>query len=69
MKTVTLAQNHKHGDTQYYTGNTITLPDEDADWLMQAVIETRAANREKAAKIPGTPENKSFDPIPLKTDV
>ncbi len=51
MKTVTLFVDHKHGDTQYYAGQSVPLPDADAEWLADAIVQTRVELREKAVKV------------------
>lgn len=45
MKIVTLTMNHKEGDVQYYAGQTVTLPDESADYLIGAMLTKRAEQR------------------------
>ena len=51
MIEVTLVQNHTHEGKQYYAGQTVSLPEEDADWLVKAVIGTRVETRKQVEKI------------------
>ena len=41
MKSITLSQDHKEGSVQYFKGQTVSLPAETVDWL----IETGLAER------------------------
>jgi hypothetical protein len=45
MRLVTLKQDHKQGDTQYYAGQSVPLPDDIADWLEQVTLADKLASR------------------------
>ncbi len=51
MRKVKLVENHTHEGIQYYPGQTIDLPKEDAEWLLSVT----AAERVSVAK-----SNKEF---------
>lgn len=52
MRLVKLTKDHKHGDTQYYAGQTIELDAETADWLASVQIAEKVASREVIAEEP-----------------
>ncbi len=62
MRTVRLFQDHyEHKDgkvIRHRAGSVIELPDADAQHIARATIETRAATRELARTVRGTPESK-----------
>ena len=41
-QSITLQQNHKEGDVQYYKGQTVMLPDDTANWLRSIGLQQRA---------------------------
>ena len=49
MKTVTLHMNHTENGVEHQAGETIALPDESADFVCAAVIQTRIKEREEVA--------------------
>ena len=70
IRTVTLppGAKHTHGDVTYYGPCTIELPESDAIWLSEAVIDARIATREKAKRIPSTSEAKAEAADTTETD-
>lgn len=62
MKRIRLFSDHTHhtpnGPVTYKAGEFIELSDEDAAWLVTAILNERSSMREQASKTPGTVEFK-----------
>lgn len=65
MKWVRLFQDHtEHRDgkvIKHKAGEVVELPDEVADFVSRATLSLRAARKEQAENMPGTPERKRKD--------
>ena len=63
MRTVHLFMDHReHKDGKmihYKAGEVVELPDEVADYIASAVVQTRVRTRERAIETPGTVERKA----------
>lgn len=61
MRTIHLFQDHHryvNGKlVKHRAGETVELPDDEAEFVVQATLNNRAALREQAAATPGTPEH------------
>ena len=56
MRTITLVTNHTHAGVQYYPGQQLMLPEEDAELLANMVVRYREELAAQASLIPGSPE-------------
>lgn len=58
MRTVTLKQDHKQGEVQYYAGQTVQLPDDVAEYLIAVGLEQRAARLQIVEDAPVVEQSK-----------
>lgn len=58
LVTLPAGAKHTHGGKTFYGPCQIELPEDEAQWLAESVINARIEKREKAKRLPLTPEAK-----------